>query len=112
MRIPQQNFTFFVLVTIICSIFTGTLSSPTYAAEKYEPQQVLKASDILPKTFFESEMYKVGQSFLTNGLLKTIIIAAALLIGYCSHSFASDQEADVIYTGGDIITINDLQPSA
>ena len=74
MRIPLQNFTSFVLVTSICSIFTETLSSPTYAAEKYEPQQVLKASDILPKSFFESDLYKVDQSFFTSGLLKVKLL--------------------------------------
>ena len=46
-------------------------------------------------------------------LLKIITVAAALRIGFCfHHALASEQGADVIYTGGDIITINDLHPTA
>ena len=41
-----------------------------------------------------------------------ITIAAAIWIGYGTGVLALEQEANAIYTGGDIITMNDLQPSA
>ena len=37
---------------------------------------------------------------------------AALLFGACTHGPAPEKVADLIYTGGDIITLNDAQPTA
>ncbi len=76
MRIPLQNLTFLILFTVSCSIFTGIFSSPTYASEKYEPQQVLKASDILPWSFFESDLYKVDQKVINDGLMNTYTVTS------------------------------------
>jgi len=43
-------------------------------------------------------------------LLSILVLISAALTGACSSK--SEQVADIIYTGGDIITVNDLQPSA
>jgi predicted amidohydrolase YtcJ len=40
-----------------------------------------------------------------------ISLATVVLIGSCTSAPAPEQVADVIYTGGDIITINDSQPT-
>ena len=45
-------------------------------------------------------------------LLSTITVAAALWVGSSTGAPALEQEANAIYTGGDIITINDSQPTA
>ncbi len=41
-----------------------------------------------------------------------IAVAAAIWIGYGTGVLALEQEANAIYTGGDIITMSDSQPSA
>ena len=45
-----------------------------------------------------------------RNLLGMTAVAVVLLTGSCTH--VSEQEADIIFTGGDIVTINDAQPTA
>lgn len=50
---------------------------------------------------------------LTNGrLLNIITTVIVLLLGSCTKTPPAEQAADIIYSGGDIVTINDSQPSA
>ena len=45
-----------------------------------------------------------------RGLLSIAIVAGIAWISACTYSPSSVQIADVIYAGGDIITMNDAQP--
>jgi len=47
-----------------------------------------------------------------RSLVSIITLAAAIWVGFSTGASALEQEANAIYTGGDIITINDSQPSA
>jgi hypothetical protein len=47
-----------------------------------------------------------------RSLLIMNILVTVVLIGSCTRAPAPEQIADVIYTGGDIVTINDSQPTA
>ncbi len=42
-----------------------------HAAEGYEPPQTLRASDVLPKSFFESDLYTIDQQVQNDGLMNT-----------------------------------------
>jgi len=45
-------------------------------------------------------------------VVSVIFLAAVVCIGSCTRPPAPRQTADVVYTGGDIITVNDSQPTA
>ncbi|MBW2173753.1 MAG: amidohydrolase family protein [Deltaproteobacteria bacterium] len=47
-----------------------------------------------------------------RSLVSIITVAVAIWVGFSTGAPALEQEANAIYTGGDIITINDSQPSA
>lgn len=47
-----------------------------------------------------------------RGLLNIITVAAAVWVGSSTGGTAPEQEAGTIYTGGDIITVNDSEPTA
>ena len=47
-----------------------------------------------------------------RSLFSMITLATVVFIGSCTRAPAPEQVADVIYTGGDIVTINDSQPTA
>jgi predicted amidohydrolase YtcJ len=47
-----------------------------------------------------------------TGLLKIIALVVVIWIGSCTHTPEPEQVANVIYTSGDIITINDSHPTA
>ncbi len=53
-----------------------------------------------------------GRKILKYRILSMLTVVVAFLIGACAHGPAPKQMADVIYTGGDIITMNDSQPTA
>ncbi len=57
-------------------LFTGPYCIAAHAAEQYEPQQVLKATDVLPKSFFESDLYKVDQKVKNDGLMNTYTVTS------------------------------------
>ena len=59
------------LMVFVFSWFIITALSPTLlpAAEGYEPQQDLTASDVLPKSFFESDLYQVDPKVKNDGLM-------------------------------------------
>lgn len=42
-----------------------------YAAQEYEPLQVLNTADVLPKFFFESDLYTIDQQVKNDGLMNT-----------------------------------------
>ena len=64
----------FSLITAFCalSMFPGAAN----ATERYEPQQVLKATEVLPKSFFESDLYKVDQKVKNDGLMNTYTVTS------------------------------------
>ena len=47
-----------------------------YAAYDYEPAGTLIASDILPESFFTSDLYKVGQQVNNDGLMNTYSVTS------------------------------------
>ncbi len=46
------------------------------AADDYEPAGTLVASDILPESFFTSDLYKVGQQVNNDGLMNTYSVTS------------------------------------
>jgi hypothetical protein len=60
---------FFGCLTLLCA---GSL----YAGEAYEPPGELKASDILPEVFFNSELYKVEERVKNDGLMNTYTVTS------------------------------------
>ena len=60
-----------------CLLFTGLYCcTAAHAVEGYEPQQDLKASGVLPKSFFESDLYKVDQKVKNDGLMNTYTVTS------------------------------------
>ena len=47
-----------------------------------------------------------------RSLVSIITVAVAIWVGFSTGASAIEQEANAIYTDGDIITINDSQSSA
>ena len=56
---------------LFCSSVAILFPAALYAAEDYEPARTLVASDILPESFFTSDLYKVGQQVNNDGLMNT-----------------------------------------
>jgi hypothetical protein len=59
------------LAVLFFSISIILLSIGFLNAAEYEPAQTLKASDVLPKSFFKSDLYKVDQKVKNDGLMNT-----------------------------------------
>jgi predicted amidohydrolase YtcJ len=53
-----------------------------------------------------------GRKIAKYSLLSMLAVVVAFLIAACTRGPAPELVADVIYTGGDIITMNDSQPTA
>ena len=52
------------------------------------------------------------KKIMKYSLSSMLAVVAALLIGACTNGPAPEKVADLIYTGGEIITLNDTQPTA
>lgn len=59
-----------------CFLLIGVSADVAFAAKEYEPQQDLKATDVLPKPFFESDLYKVDQKVKNDGLMNTYTVTS------------------------------------
>ncbi len=69
--ILKWDYQIWMAVVFSCVILTPLHPVPLAAAEGYEPPAILKATDILPKSYFESSLYKVNEKVTNDGLLNT-----------------------------------------
>ena len=67
----MKLFNYIIQVSMLSGVllFTGPYCIAAHAAEGYEPQQDLTASDVLPKSFFESDLYQVDPKVKNDGLM-------------------------------------------
>lgn len=67
-----------VWMVFVSSWFILTPLNPTIlaATEWYEPPTILKATDILPRSFFESDLYKVNEKVINDGLMNTYTVTS------------------------------------
>jgi hypothetical protein len=71
---PQmcQKLAILIFSSSIAVLCTGSL----HAGEGYELSQDLKATAVLPKTFFESDLYNVDQKVKNDGLMNTYTVTS------------------------------------
>ena len=68
----MKQWNLIIRLSTFCACLIISVSSFAASVKEYETQQVLNATNVLPKSFFQSDLYKVDTQVINDGLMNNL----------------------------------------